>query len=183
MEYDAGALAGVGTVKFPVRSDTRGSFARLFCEREMNQVLAGRHIVQINRSHTTQPGAVRGMHFQYPPHAEMKLIRCLRGRVFDVIIDLRVGSPTFLQRHEQILSMENGVMLVVPEGFAHGFQVLEADSELLYLHTAAYAPGSEGIVHYLDPSLGISWPLPITETSERDRAAPLIDSAFLGVQL
>jgi dTDP-4-dehydrorhamnose 3,5-epimerase len=164
-------------------SDHRGAFARWFCQAELAEVIGSRSIVQINHSRTIKVGAVRGLHFQYPPHAEMKLIRCLRGRVFDVAVDLRQNSPTFLQWHAEELSNENQRMIVIPEGFAHGFQVLEANAELLYLHTAMYQKDSEGAVRYDDPVIGIDWPLPVTDVSERDRNYPLLSPSFFGVPL
>ena len=108
------------------------------------------------------------------------MIRCIKGRVWDVALDLRRGSPTFLQWHAQELSPEANSMIVIPEGFAHGFQTLEAGSELLYLHTARYAPENEGGLRYDDPSIGIIWPLPVTEVSQRDRNHLLLDSQFEG---
>ena len=126
-------------------------------------------------------GAVRGLHFQHPPHAEMKLVRCLKGKVWDVAVDLRAGSSTFMQWHAEEMSPKNSRMLVIPEGCAHGFQVLEKNSELLYLHTSFYAPGFEGGVLFSDPRLNISWPLPVTDLSERDRHHPLIAPDFMGL--
>lgn len=163
--------------------DHRGLFARLFCQNELASVLGSRQIVQINLSRTLETGAVRGLHFQRAPHAEMKLVRCLRGRVFDVVLDLRPDSPTYLRWHAEELSGDNLKMMVVPEGCAHGFQVLEPASELLYLHTAFYTPDAEGGVRYDDPRLGIEWPLPVTDLSERDRSYPLISSDFTGIRL
>jgi len=163
--------------------DHRGAFARLFCEDALTSVLGNRHIVQINHSKTSQVGAVRGMHYQHAPHAEMKMVRCLKGKVWDVAVDLRRDSPTFLRWHAEELSDGNDRMLMIPEGCAHGFQVLEAESELLYLHTAFYAPESEGGVRHDDPALDISWPLDVTDLSERDQAHPLIDKDFCGVAL
>src|SRR3546814_535660 len=132
MKITPTALAGVSVVDTQAFRDHRGAFARLFCERELASIMGGRHIVQINHSRTTMVGAVRGMHFQSAPHAEMKLVRCLKGRVWDVAVDLRAGSPTFLRWHAQELSEDNARMLVISEGCAHGFQALEPDSELLY---------------------------------------------------
>lgn len=163
--------------------DYRGAFARLFCDRELADVCGARSIVQINHSRTSTVGAVRGMHFQYAPHAEMKFVRCLRGRVWDVALDLRRGSPTFLNWHGEDLSPERGNMLVIPEGCAHGFQVLEPDSELLYFHTAHYAKSAEGGVRFDDPAVGIGWPLPVVDLSQRDRTHPLLDAAFAGIVL
>lgn len=164
-------------------SDHRGAFSRLFCERALAEVVADRHIVQVNHSRTHAVGAVRGMHFQYPPHAEMKMVRCIRGRVWDVLVDLRANSPTFLTWHAEELSPETSRMLIIPEGCAHGFQVLEPDSELLYLHTAFYTPSSEGALRYDDPRLAISWPLPTTDISERDRNHAFLTNDFAGLDV
>jgi len=174
-------IAGVSQIDTSVQGDARGSFARLYCERELAGVIGKRRIVQINQSRTASVGSVRGLHFQHAPHAEMKLVRCLKGRVWDVVADLRAGSPTFMRWHAQELSQHNCRMLVVPEGCAHGFQVLEADSELLYLHTAFYAPEAEGGVRHDDPRLAIAWPLPVTVLSTRDAAHPLISTLFSGL--
>lgn len=162
--------------------DHRGSFARLFCDVQLAAALEGRKIVQINHSRTLAKGAIRGMHFQYPPHAELKCVRCLRGRVWDVAVDLRNGSPTFLQWYAEELSAENERMMIIPEGCAHGFQVLEPESELLYLHTAPYTPRAEGAVSYRDPRLSIRWPLEITDVSIRDQQHPLLTDDFCGIE-
>ncbi|WP_252273075.1 dTDP-4-dehydrorhamnose 3,5-epimerase [Pseudomonas subflava] len=161
--------------------DERGAFTRLFCADELAPLLGERHIVQVNQSITRQVGAVRGLHFQHFPHAEMKLVRCLRGQVWDVAVDLRRDSPTFLHWHAEQLSAENRRMLVIPEGCAHGFQVLEQDSELLYLHTAFYRPDAEGGVRHDDPALAIEWPLPVQDLSTRDRQHPPITPKFNGL--
>jgi dTDP-4-dehydrorhamnose 3,5-epimerase len=163
--------------------DARGAFMRLFCAQELQPVLGHRQVAQINHSRTSRVGALRGMHFQHPPHAEMKMVRCLHGRVFDVAVDLRTGSPTFLQWYAQELAEDDAQMLVIPEGFAHGFQVLEPDSELLYLHTAFYHPPSEGGLRYDDPRLAIAWPLPPQDVSPRDLSHPLLGADFTGVAL
>ena len=163
--------------------DHRGSFARLFCEQEWAPVIGERKIVQVNQSRTKTPGVIRGMHFQYPPHAEMKLVHCFKGRVWDVAVDLRSGSPTFLQWHAEELSSQNTRMLVIPEGCAHGFQVLEPDSEMLYLHTAFYTPEKEGGLAYDDPRLAIPWPLSIVGVSAHDKRHPPIPQNFSGIKL
>jgi dTDP-4-dehydrorhamnose 3,5-epimerase len=181
MRIHATSLAGLCVVETAVRADHRGEFARLFCERELAAILGKRRIVQVNRSLTRAVGAVRGMHFQHAPHAEMKLVRCMRGRVWDVALDLRAGSPTLLRWSGHELSAENGTMLVIPEGFAHGFQVLEPDSELLYLHTAFYEPAAEGGIAPDDPRVSISWPLPIGDLSERDRRHPHLVPDYTGI--
>ncbi|ATX78644.1 dTDP-4-dehydrorhamnose 3,5-epimerase [Mariprofundus aestuarium] len=175
------AIQGVNIVVSKPVVEPRGSFIRLFCEEELSSLLDGRKIVQINRSLTCKPGAIRGLHYQHPPHAEMKMVRCLKGRVWDVAVDLRRGSPTFLHYHAQELSVENNEMMIIPEGCAHGFQILEADSELLYLHTAAYAPDAEGGLRYDDLLLSINWPLPVSELSSRDQSHSLLSEHFQGL--
>ena len=175
-------IAGVVRVDTAPHTDARGAFARFFCEDSLSTVLGGRRISQINHSRSAERGTVRGMHFQHAPHAEMKFVRCLKGRVWDVAVDLRADSPTFLQWHAEELSPANAGMLVIPEGCAHGFQALEEDSELLYLHTAVYTPGAEGGVRYDDPALAITWPLPATNISPRDAGHPWITTDFTGLR-
>src|SRR5689334_24804845 len=123
-------LAGVAVVESEHLRDERGSFARLFCEKELDNILQGRGISQINWSMTKQAGSVRGLHYQRAPHSEMKLVRCLRGKVWDIAVDLRNESPTFLRWHAEELADDNARMMVVPEGCAHGFQTLTTDCEL-----------------------------------------------------
>jgi len=164
-------------------TDQRGSFSRLFCEQELAIAIGERQILQVNQSKTKTPGVVRGMHFQYPPHAEMKLIRCLKGRVWDVTVDLRAGSQTFLHWHAEELSSENARMMIVPEGFAHGFQVLDPDSEMLYLHTAFYTPEKASGVPFDDPRLAIPWPLTIPDLSNNDKRHPPMSSDFSGIKI
>lgn len=173
-------LLVAGTTPF---ADHRGAFSRVFCERELAEALGGQRIVQINHSRTHAVGAVRGMHFQRPPHAEIKIVRCLRGRVWDVAVDLRAESSTFLAWFGLELTPTNGRSLVIPAGCAHGFQVLDEDSELLYLHTAFYEPSAEGGVRHDDPALGIRWPLSPTNMSERDCSLPILGSNYRGLTL
>jgi dTDP-4-dehydrorhamnose 3,5-epimerase len=155
-------------------TDDRGIFARVFCKKELQSILYGKNIVQVNHSMTRQKGAIRGVHFQRPPKAEIKIVKCLRGSVFDVIIDLRKLSSTFGKWHGEILSSENMKMMHIPEGFAHGFQTLEQNAELLYLHTEFYSSEYEGGVKFDDPELAIDWPLPTAVISERDLSLPLV---------
>jgi len=176
-------ISGVFEARTDIRRDTRGRFARLFCAADLETAHGARLIKQINHSYTAIAGTIRGMHFQQFPHAEAKWVRCLRGRVYDVAVDLRKGSPTFLHWHAVTLDASDMNMILIPEGCAHGFQALEPDSELLYLHTETYAPGSEGGVRFDDPLVGISWPLPVTEISERDRNHTLLDTSFVGLAL
>lgn len=183
MIIDSTPIPGVQVITAEPVTDNRGAFSRLFCEKELAPVLSGRKIVQINHSLTAMKGALRGLHFQYPPHAEMKIVRCLKGRIFDVALDLRAGSPTFLFWYAQELTPLNNQSLVIPEGCAHGFQVLEENSELLYLHTDFYKKESEGGVAHDDPRLSIKWPLPVTDTSDRDKKHLQLDMQFNGIEL
>jgi dTDP-4-dehydrorhamnose 3,5-epimerase len=177
------SIQGVSLVETTPFKDQRGAFYRAFCDEELASLLQGRTIRQINVSRTEAAGAIRGLHFQHPPHAEMKLVRCLRGRVWDVAVDLRRESATFLRWHAEELSSDNARMLVIPEGCAHGFQVLDAGSELLYLHTADYEPRSEGGVRFDDPAVEIAWPLKGTDISQRDSSHPLLTEDFKGIAL
>lgn len=174
-------ISKVEVIQGASTQDSRGAFSRFFCEQDLARIIGDRHIVQINHSRTNAVGAIRGLHYQHAPHAEMKLVRCIKGRVWDVAVDLRRNSPTFLQWHAVELSPENASVLVVPEGCAHGFQVLEAESEMLYLHTAFYAPQSEGGIVYNDPSVNIAWPLPVTDLSDGDRCRQLLPIDFSGI--
>ncbi len=176
-------ISGVNTIVSQLFSDKRGAFSRLFCEKELKDILGRRHIVQVNHSCTHLIGTVRGIHYQKPPYAEMKFIRCLRGRVWDVALDLRKGSQTFLQWHGEELCPDSNNMIVIPEGCAHGFQVLEPDSELFYLHTAFYTPESEGAVRFDEPGAAVKWPLPISELSARDECHAYLTDAFQGIDV
>ena len=176
------AVADACLIKFSPRQDERGSLTRIFCREEL-ATLGFKPIAQINRSMTREPGTVRGLHYQTPPYSEAKLISCLKGRVFDVIADLRAGSPTFLQIHCLELSADAALMLYVPRGFAHGFQVLEPDSELLYMHDNVYMPAHEGGVNTLDQRLAIPWPKSISQLSDRDRNLPNLQQGFTGLAL
>jgi dTDP-4-dehydrorhamnose 3,5-epimerase len=174
-------LDGVYTFDTPAAVDQRGRFSRLFCDLEFAAVRPALHFCQINLSVTDRRGTIRGMHYQHPPHAEAKLIRCLRGRAFDVLIDLRRDSPTYRRWHALELSEENALAVFVPEGIAHGFQALTDDVHLLYMHTAHWQPGSEGGLRYDDPALAIAWPEPVTLVSQRDRELPVLADGFAGL--
>jgi dTDP-4-dehydrorhamnose 3,5-epimerase len=163
--------------------DDRGAFSRLFCVHELHVINHNKSIVQVNHSVNNVKGTLRGMHFQYPPHAEIKMIRCIRGAVYDVIVDLRKDSPTFLHWYSVDLSAEANNMIYIPEGCAHGFQTLENNSELLYFHTAAYHPSSEGAIRFNDPMINIDWPLPPINVSDKDQQYPLLDNQFAGIFL
>lgn len=172
-------LAGLCLVQSMARVDQRGRFERLYCEQALAPLHPGLRVAQANLSTTRGRGALRGLHYQGPPGLEAKLVRCLHGRVFDVAVDLRAGSATFLRWHAVELAGE--LSLFIPEGFAHGFQVLSDEAQLLYFHTAAWNPDSEGGLRYDDPALAIGWPLPVTTISARDRAHPLLGAQFRGI--
>jgi dTDP-4-dehydrorhamnose 3,5-epimerase len=174
-------LSGLELVERQHLGDSRGFLSRLFCADELAEAGWNGPVAQINQTVTRRRGAVRGMHFQYPPHAETKLVSCLRGAVFDVAVDLRKGSPTFLRWHAQQLSAENRLALLIPTGFAHGFQALSEECELLYVHSASYVATAEGGLNPRDATLAIAWPLAIAEMSERDAGHPPIDPDFEGV--
>ena len=174
-------LVGLKLVERKRLTDMRGFLARIFCADEFAAIGWSKPIAQINQTSTLLKGTIRGMHFQYPPHSEMKLVSCLRGEVWDVAIDIRSGSPTFLNWHGVCLSAENGRALLIPDGVAHGFQSLTDNAELLYCHTAAYVAKAEGGLNPNDPELAIKWPLTTMEISERDVSHPLIKNGFKGV--
>lgn len=176
-------LEGLFEIRHNPIEDIRGSFTRLFCEQELFSIRPNWHFRQINWSQTKGRGAVRGMHCQKPPAAEAKLIQCLHGSVFDVAVDLRADSPTFLQWHAVELSEHSAHALFIPEGFAHGFQTLSEDAHLLYMHTAFWSPNCEMGFRHDDPRLAISWPLTITQCSERDYGHPWLNADFEGLRL
>ncbi|MCX7817501.1 MAG: dTDP-4-dehydrorhamnose 3,5-epimerase family protein [Syntrophales bacterium] len=163
--------------------DNRGFLSRLFCAEELSTAGWRKPIFQINLTYTSRKGTVRGLHFQHPPYAEMKMILCLRGKVWDVALDIRSSSLTFLKWHAEILSEENNRAILIPEGFAHGFQALTDDVELIYFHNAPYVPDAEDGISPCDPNLGITWPLPISELSSRDATLPTIERTFTGLVL
>ena len=165
-------LAGVWLVETAPRGDARGRLTRLFCADAFAPVRPGLRFVQVNHSITALAGTVRGLHWQRGPQAEAKLIRCLRGSVFDVAVDLRRGSPTFGRWHGVELSAHNEREVFIPEGCAHGFQALSDDAQLLYQHTAPHAPAGEAGLRYDDADLAIAWPLPVALVSERDLNHP-----------
>lgn len=177
MEYAETKLKGAFVVRITPHEDSRGFFARAFCQREFEERGLRGAVAQINLAQNRRRGTVRGLHFQYPPHAEAKLVRATRGSVLDVIVDLRPESPTYLQHQAVVLRSRDHDALYVPERFAHGYQALEDDSELLYQASTFYAPGFDGGLSPLDPRLAIAWPEPITEISPKDRAArPLAEA-------
>lgn len=175
MRFTELPLAGAYRVELEPRGDARGFFARLFCADEFAAHGLATAWVQCNTSFTAEQGTLRGLHFQRPPMAETKLLRCIRGAIFDVIVDLRAGSPTFGRWHGERLDDQNRRMICVPEGFAHGFQTLTPDVEMLYFHSAPYSAGHEGGVRWDDGTVAVDWPLAVAEMSARDAAFPTLD--------
>jgi len=169
MNIEQTKITGVVVIHSEPFKDERGFFNRIFCQKELEAIRPNIVIAQINHSMSKNKGTIRGMHFQNPPHAEMKIVRCISGSIFDVAVDLRKDSPTFLQWHGEILSAENMKALVIPEGCAHGFQSLEDDIEIIYISSSPYCKEAEGGIRYDEPKIGIQWPLPVTIISEKDK--------------
>jgi dTDP-4-dehydrorhamnose 3,5-epimerase len=175
-------IKGLVVIEPTVASDNRGEFYRVYCARVLEEYI-GKPIVQINHSVNTLKGTLRGLHYQLPPFAEGKYIRCVVGAVYDVAVDLRAGSPTFLQHYGVELSATNRRAIYIPPGFAHGFITLADDSQLIYHHTEFYQPGVEAGIHHSDPTIHISWPLAPAIVSDRDLNLPLVTSDFKGITI
>src|ERR1043166_3099622 len=180
MKFEGTDFNGLYVITPEPFTDSRGSFARVFCKSEFRQIGHEKEFVQLNHSWNTNKGLIRGIHYQVPPFSEIKLIRCIRGAVYDVVVDVRKNSPTFLKHFALEMSEQNKKMIYVPEGFAHGFQTLTDDAELLYHHTEYYRPGAEGGIRFDDPFLGVDWPLEVSVISERDSTHPLLEKEFKG---
>jgi dTDP-4-dehydrorhamnose 3,5-epimerase len=172
---------GLKVVQRHCIEDERGFLSRMFCAEEFGTAGMRKPISQINYTLTRRKGTVRGMHYQLPPYGEVKIVSCLRGEVFDVAVDLRRNSETFLKWYGEVLSAANNRSLLIPEGFAHGFQALTTDCELVYLNTSPYRPAAEAALNAIDPRLAIAWPLGITEMSARDRGHSMLNDAFEGI--
>jgi dTDP-4-dehydrorhamnose 3,5-epimerase len=168
-------LPGAFVIEPERMTDDRGFFARTWCVREFADRGLSTDLVQCNVSYNAREATLRGMHYQVAPHAEVKLVRCTRGSIFDAIVDLRPDSPTFRRWVGVELSAEDGRMLYIPEGFAHGFQTLEDASEVSYQMSTFYHPGSARGLRWDDPAVGIEWPLEVRVISEKDRGFPLLD--------
>lgn len=181
MNFNPIPFEGAYVIDLTPFQDKRGWFARYYCKDEFAAIGHTAEWVQMNHSFTAQRGSVRGMHFQLPPYREIKQVRCIAGAVFDVIIDLREGSPTRMMWFGVELSAGNRRMMYIPEGFGHGFQTLTDDCELLYHHSAYYNPSAEAGIRYDDPLIGIEWPLPPADVSDRDLNHPLLTKAFKGI--
>jgi dTDP-4-dehydrorhamnose 3,5-epimerase len=183
MKFTETALKGSYIIGLEPFSDERGWFARFFCKKEFEQIGHTGEWVQLNHSFTNKKGSIRGMHFQLPPYSEIKMVRCIAGAIDDTIIDLRQDSATFLQWMRVELSAANKKMVYIPAGFAHGFQTLTDNCELIYHHTSFYTPGAEGGIRYDDKKVNIQWREPVTGISGRDTKHPLLDDAFTGIKL
>ena len=161
--------------------DERGFFTRMFCADELAAAGWAWPLAQVNHSRTVRRGCVRGLHFQRAPHAEAKLVSCLRGAVLDVAVDVRTGSASYLHWHAALLSADNGHALLIPPGFAHGFQALSDEVEMLYCNSAPHVAAAEDGLNPLDARLAIAWPLPVVALSPRDRARAFVDAGFEGM--
>jgi len=174
-------ITGVFELLAPRRTDSRGAFQRTFCGESLRALGLDAHVEQCNLSVTTHAGTVRGMHFQLPPFAETKTVRCVRGRCFDVVVDLRAGSPTLMRWWSVVLDADRGNAVLIPKGCAHGFQSLDHDTCLVYTHSTSHHPDAERGLSPLDPRLSIAWPLPVSNLSERDSSFPPISDSFPGL--
>ena len=178
MIFAEAPLPGAYVIELEKRSDERGFFARVFCEKEFAEQNLASRFVQANNSLAREKGTLRGMHYQLRPAAEVKLVRCIRGALYDVILDLRDGSPSFGQHFGIELTGENRKMLYVPKGFAHGFITLEDDTETFYFADEFYSPERERGIRWNDPRFGIQWPLDPVVISEKDSGHPDFDPAY-----
>lgn len=181
MIFTPTTLKGSYVIGLEPFTDERGWFARTYCKNEFAAIGHTAEWVQVNHSATNKKGTIRGMHYQLPPFSEIKMVRCIAGAVFDVIIDLREDSPTFLKWFGTELSAANKKMLYIPAGVAHGFQTLTDDCELIYHHSHFYVPGVEAGIKYDEPKVNIEWPLPVATISERDKQQPFLDDNFKGI--
>ena len=174
MKFTETALPGVYLIELEPIGDSRGHFSRVWCQRELKRQGLDFQIAQVNSSYNAAAGTIRGLHYQHDPHAEIKMISCTGGSAFDVAVDVRPNSPTYLQWFGAELNAHDNRMLYIPAGFAHGYQALADDTRLSYLVSAFYEPGAEDGYRYDDPVIGIDWPAEVTSVSEKDAAWPLI---------
>lgn len=181
MTFIETSLPGSYLVELKPLGDERGWFARTFCKNEFKKIGHDKEWVQMNHSYTSSAGTVRGLHFQHFPHQEIKMVRCISGSIFDVIVDIRKDSPHFLKWFGAELSAVNKKMMYIPEGFAHGFQTLSDHCELIYHHSAFYEPSAEGGLNINDPMININWPKEITVMSNRDQSHEFITEKFKGL--
>ncbi len=179
--FDSTNLDGLFVAnRHPLCNDL-GGLTRFYCQKELESIGINNSIAQINQTLTNETGSIRGMHFQLHPYAEDKIVSCIRGEIFDVVVDIRKNSPTFLQCHVEILSKDNNKSMCIPKGFAHGFQSMTDDCEVLYFHTEFYSSKFEKGLRWDDPLIDIEWPLTVTNISKRDTGHELLDIFFKGV--
>ena len=179
MLFEETRIPGAFIVSLDPIRDERGAFSRVFCHEEFNEHGIANNIAQVNLSSNRFAGTLRGLHYQLPPSWETKIVRCIQGALFDVVVDLRLGSPTFGKWASVELSADNERAFVVPEGCAHGFQTLEDETKVLYFVSQPHDSGRERGVSYADPDIGIHWPLPVRSISNRDMNQPRFDDAEL----
>ncbi len=182
MKFHPTPLKGAYTIELERRGDDRGFFARLFCVREFSQAGLAPTFVQVNNSLSAKKGTLRGMHYQLPNHAEVKVVRCVRGALWDVILDLRPDSESFGRWFGAELSAENRTMMYVPKGFAHAILTLTDDTEAIYLVDEFYGPTEERGIRWNDPRFSIAWPIEPSEVSPKDASWPDFDLSFHGVE-
>lgn len=182
LRYESTLLPGVFLIQPSIFEDDRGHFFRVFCQQELREVIS-EPFVQINHSYNINKGTFRGLHFQYPPFCESKLVRCVSGKVCDIVVDLRKGSPGFMQHILVELSRENRVMIYIPEGCAHGFITLEHHTELVYHHTNFYNKQADAGISVMDAQLNIQLPIPISNISEKDKNYSPIPKDFKGLEI
>ncbi|MDA7546240.1 dTDP-4-dehydrorhamnose 3,5-epimerase family protein [Alphaproteobacteria bacterium] len=183
IEINSTKIEGLMRLERKVFNDSRGSFFRVFDEQLKKYIQLDNLKTQINVSVTEKKGTIRGMHFQYPPYAEKKIVTCLVGKVIDIVIDLRKESKTFMCSHSEILCSKEANSILIPEGFAHGFQALEDNSHLIYIHSNLYKKSHESGIHPMDPFIDIKWPIKESMISEKDNSLQLIKSKFNGIEI
>jgi dTDP-4-dehydrorhamnose 3,5-epimerase len=176
-------LSGLYKVQPTPFTDDRGSFARIYCKKDFLSIGFNKEFVQINHSYNIFAGTVRGLHYQIPPFSDAKLIYCIQGSIFDIVVDIRENSSTFLQSYCIELSSENKLGIFVPEGFAHGFQTLQKNTLVVYHHTDYYSPDFEAGIRFDDPVLSIKWPLEVINMSDRDKSFQFIDNNFQSLKI
>jgi dTDP-4-dehydrorhamnose 3,5-epimerase len=182
MKFNETPLSGAFTIDLERRGDDRGFFARMFCENEFSEAGLETNFVQVNNSLTAKRGTLRGLHYQLPPASEVKVVRCVRGALWDVIVDIRPGSSSYGKWYGTELTAENRRMMYVPRGFAHAFLTLRDDTEAIYLVSAFYAPDRERGLRWDDSAIGVDWPEKPTEISEKDAAWPDLEPTFHGLE-
>jgi len=183
MKFINTSFEGLWVIEPEIKGDSRGFLSRLFCKNEFSFINLKKEFVQENLTFTKLKGAFRGLHYQVPPYSEIKLVRCIKGKVFDVIVDLRKNSKTFLKIFTIELNEEKLNMILIPEGFAHGFQTLTDNCLMLYLHTNFYNPKYECGININDPRINCSLPLRLSEISDRDKNHPFLTNEFEGITL